>query len=98
MNDLDQQLIKEAKNPEKEWKVDPYQGKIQKEELKINSEEQIQMKLAEALSHVDREDPDLNRLPVLGILGSLKKEMDKKYRVDTLKQLQAIDSLTIKTD
>lgn len=98
LTDMDKQMMKEAENGDKLWKIDPYEGKLKKERYEIKTNEDIEMVLAQSLIHVKEDDADLNRLPMLGLLNTLKKELDKKYKLDTLKQLQAIDKLTIKTD
>lgn len=95
---LDEVLVKEAEDPGKTWTLDPYSGKLKRESVTVSSQQEIELKLAQSLVGIREDDPDLARLPVLGLVGTLKKEMDKKYKLDTLKQLEAVDKLVAKTN
>lgn len=86
---IDLAMIEEAKDGKPLWKHDPY-GTIQKRNYIVNTQDDIERVLGRALVGFDPEDPNIAKLPVLGIQGTLKKELDDKYK---LKQLEFLDKL-----
>lgn len=95
---IDEKLEAEAKDASKLWTTDPYEGRLKKEKIQVESQSDVEMKIAQALMNCDQNDPNLQRLPMIAIYDTLKKEMDKRYKVDKLKQLELIDKLVSKND
>ena len=68
----------------------PYVKQMKEVVSKIHTNEEIQETFETLLQNMKGTDEERSRLPIPFIQGSLKKEMDKKYGLDTMQELNGI--------
>ena len=88
---LEQQMIDEAKDATPTWKIDPYEGRIKKQKVDFKSNQEIQEYLDEITSQFTQNE-DIDKMPILALKDTLKKQIDRRYQVDTLQKLDFIDN------
>lgn len=94
LSKLDERLMKEAEDATPTWKIDPYAGLIKKEKLDFSTNDEI-TEYIENITSQFTQNGDIDKLPFIGINDTLKKQLDNKYQVDTLKKLDLIDNMII---